>query len=244
MNSFFQRSELLLGKEGMYKLKNSTIAVFGVGGVGSFAVEGLVRTGIGRIILVDYDIIDITNINRQIHASQETIGRYKVDAMKDRILSINPYIDVITHKEKYNRENRDLLLFNDYDYVIDAVDLVSSKIDLIMECKRRGINIISSMGAGNKLNPTMFRVSDIYKTKICPLARVMRRELKRRGLEELKVVYSEEFPLLINMESENLRKAIPGSVSFVPSVAGFITASEVVKDIALGGAKIGTDRDN
>ncbi len=244
MSEYFQRSELLLGKEGMERLEKSSIAVFGIGGVGSFAVEGLVRTGIGRIILIDYDIIDITNINRQVHASQDTIGMYKVDAMKDRILSINPNVEVVIYKEKYNKDNRDLLLFNDYDYVIDAVDLVSSKIDLIMECKSRGINIISSMGAGNKLNPTMFRVADIYETKICPLARVMRRELKRRELESLKVVYSEEFPLLVNMENENLRKAIPGSVSFVPSVAGFITASEVVKDIVLGGAKIGTSRSN
>lgn len=244
MNNFFQRSELLLSKEGMDKLENSTIAVFGIGGVGSYAVEGLIRTGIGKIILVDYDIIDLTNINRQIHATQDTIGMYKVDAMKDRVLSINPNIEVVTYKEEYNKNNRDLLLSREYDYVIDAVDLVSSKIDLIMECKNRGINIMSSMGAGNKLNPTMFRVADIYETRICPLARVMRRELKRRGLEGLKVVYSEEVPLLINMENENLRKAIPGSVSFVPSVAGFIIASEVVKDIVLGGVKIGSNRSN
>lgn len=235
MKDYFQRSELLLGTDGMDKLQDATIAVFGIGGVGSFAVEGIVRTGIGKIVLIDYDTIDVSNINRQIHATKDTIGDYKVDAMKDRILSINPNIDIEIYKEKYNKETRDKLLSSEYDYVVDAVDMISSKIDLIMQCKKRNINIISSMGAGNKLNPTMFRVSDIYDTKICPLAKVMRRELRRRKVDSLKVVYSEEFPLLVNLEKEDLRKAIPGSVSFVPSVAGFIIASEVVKDIVLGG---------
>lgn len=233
MNNSFQRSELLLGPDGMEKLKNSTIAVFGIGGVGSYLVEALARSGIGRIIMIDYDIIDITNLNRQIHATVDTVGMYKVDAMKNRILSINPDIEVETYKKSYNKETKDKLLSKDYDYVVDAIDMISSKINLIMECKERGINIISSMGAGNKLNPTMFRVADIHDTKICPLAKVMRRELRRRGVKDLKVVYSEEFPLLANLESEDLRKAIPGSVSFVPSVAGLIIASEVIKDIVL-----------
>jgi tRNA threonylcarbamoyladenosine dehydratase len=235
MKDYFQRSALLLGPDGMDKLRDSTVAVFGIGGVGSFAVEGIVRTGIGRIVLIDYDTIDVTNINRQIHATENTVGMYKVDAMKDRILSINPNIDIKIYKKKYNKETREELLSGEYDYVVDAVDMISSKIDLTMQCKERDINIISSMGAGNKLNPTMFRVADIYDTKICPLAKVMRKELRRRKVDSLKVVYSEEFPLLINLESGDLRKAIPGSVSFVPSVAGFIIASEVVKDIVLGG---------
>lgn len=233
MNNYFQRSELLIGPDGMEKLRNSSIAVFGIGGVGSYAVEGLVRSGIGKIIMIDYDTIDTTNINRQIHATVDTVGMYKVDAMKDRVLSINPDIKVEIHKEVYNNESKYKLLSDSYDYVIDAVDMISSKINLIMECKERNIEIISSMGAGNKLNPTMIKVADIHDTKVCPLARVMRRELRKRDVKELKVVYSEEFPLLANLESIDLRKAIPGSVSFVPSVVGLIIASEVVKDIIL-----------
>lgn len=233
MENIFQRSELLLGKDGMDKLESSTVAVFGVGGVGSFAVEGLIRTGIGKIILIDYDIIDITNINRQIHATRRTVGLSKVEAMKERILEINPDVDVVIHNKKYNLETKEELLLDSYDYVVDAVDMVSSKLDLIVECKKREIPIISSMGAGNKLNPTMFKVADIYSTKICPLAKVMRRELRRRNVENLKVVYSEEIPLIVNLESKNLRKAVPGSIGFVPPAVGLIIASEVVKDIVL-----------
>lgn len=233
MNNSFKRSELLLSSSGMEKLANSTVAVFGVGGVGSFAVEGLARTGIGRIVLIDYDIIDITNINRQVHATEKTVGKFKVEVMRNRILEINPKANVQIYKEKYNEESSERLLSDEYDYVVDAIDMVSSKIDLIVECKKRNINIISSMGAGNKLNPTMFKVSDIYNTKICPLAKVMRKELRKRDVKELKVVYSEEVPLLVNLESHDLRKAIPGSVGFVPPVVGLIIASEVVKDIAL-----------
>lgn len=233
MENPFMRSELLLGSKGMEKLSKSTVAVFGIGGVGSFAVEALVRTGLGRIILVDYDIIDVTNINRQIHASKRTVGSFKVDAMKERILDINPDIQVVIHKKKYNKETREELLSDKYDYVVDAIDMVSSKLDLICECKKRNIPVISSMGAGNKLNPTMFKVADIHSTKICPLAKVMRRELRRREIESLKVVYSEEIPLIVNLESEDLRKAIPGSIGFVPPVVGMIIASEVVKDIVL-----------
>lgn len=232
MNNPFIRSQLLLGENGMKNLQNSTVAVFGVGGVGSFAIEALVRTGIGKIILIDYDIIDITNINRQIHATTKTVGLPKVEIMKDRILDINPNIEVIVHKEKYNSETKDMLLSKEYDYVVDAIDMVSSKIDLIVECKERKIPIISSMGAGNKLNPTMFKVGDIYSTKICPLAKIMRHELRKRGIKELKVVWSEETPIPINLEVSDLRKAVPGSIGFVPSVVGLIIASEVIKDLA------------
>lgn len=233
MNNAFQRSELLMGPEGMEKLLNSTVAVFGIGGVGSYVVEALARSGIGRIIMIDYGTIDITNINRQVHATVDTVGMYKVDAMKERLLLINPNIVVETFKATYNKDTKDKLLSDEYDYVVDAIDMISSKINLIMECKDRGIEIISSMGAGNKLNPTMLKVADINDTKICPLARVMRKELRRRGVKGLKVVFSEEYPLLVNLESENLRKAIPGSSSFVPPSFGLIIASEVVKDIVL-----------
>lgn len=233
MKNSFQRSELLIGPDGMEKLKNSHIAVFGVGGVGSYAIEALARSGIGRITMVDYDIIDVTNINRQVHATFDTIDMYKVDAMKDRLLAINPNIEAYIYKEKYNKDTKGRLISGNYDYVVDAVDMVSSKIDLIKECKDRNIQIISSMGAGNKLNPTMLKVADIHDTKICPLAKVMRKELRRRSIKGVKVVYSEEFPLLVNLEKEDLRKAIPGSSSFVPPAAGLIIASEVVKDIVL-----------
>lgn len=233
MTSPFLRTEYLLGKEAMERLKNSSVAVFGIGGVGSFAVEALVRSGIGNIYLIDYDIIDITNINRQIHATSKTVGLPKVEVMKERILEINPDLNVTIFKEKYNSETKDLLLSHKYDYVIDAIDMVSSKIDLIVECKKRNIPIISSMGAGNKLNPTMFKVGDIYSTMICPLAKVMRYELRKRNIKDLKVVWSEEVPKPVNLEKESLRKAVPGSVGFVPSVVGLIIASEVIKDIGL-----------
>lgn len=232
MSSPFMRSELLLGSEGMEKLANSTVAIFGVGGVGSFAAEALVRTGIGKIVLIDYDIIDITNINRQIHATRKTVGLYKVEVMKDRILDINPNIDIRVYKEKYDQSTKEMLFSNKYDYIIDAIDMVSSKIDLIVESKKKKIPIISSMGAGNKLNPTMFQVGDIYSTKVCPLAKVMRHELRKRNVDDLKVVWSEEVPMNINLERTDLRKAVPGSIGFIPSVVGLIISSEVIKDIA------------
>lgn len=233
MSNPFIRSELLLGKEGMERLSKSTVAIFGVGGVGSFAAEALVRTGLGKIILIDYDIIDVSNINRQIHATSKTVGLPKVEVMKERLMDINPNLQVITFKEKYNEYTRELLLSKDYDYVIDAIDMISSKIDLIVTCKSMGIPVISSMGAGNKLNPYMFKVGDIYSTKVCPLAKVMRNELRKRNIDKLKVVWSEETPMKVNLEKETLRKAVPGSISFVPSVVGLIIASEVIKDIAL-----------
>ncbi len=173
MDNRFIRTELLLGKEGMIKLKNSTVAVFGIGGVGSFACEALVRSGLGKIILVDYDIIDISNINRQIHATSSTVGLPKVEVMKKRLLEINPELDIEVYQEKYNDETREKLISTDYDYVIDAIDMITSKIDLITTCKEKNIPIISSMGAGNKLNPTLLEVGDIYSTHTCPLAKVM-----------------------------------------------------------------------
>ncbi len=237
MDNRFIRTELLLGKEGMIKLKNSTVAVFGIGGVGSFACEALVRSGLGKIILVDYDIIDISNINRQIHATSSTVGLPKVEVMKKRLLEINPELDIEVYQEKYNDETREKLISTDYDYVIDAIDMITSKIDLITTCKEKNIPIISSMGAGNKLNPTLLEVGDIYSTHTCPLAKVMRRELKRRNIKELKVVWSKEKPKKVNLEKPGVRKAVPGSISFVPSVAGLILASEVVKDLVFGGEK-------
>lgn len=231
MNDFFKRTEFVIGEESMRILSNATVAIFGVGGVGSFAAEGLTRSGIGKIILVDYDIIDITNINRQIHATSKTIGQLKVEVMRDRLLDINPDLDIIIHSLKYNEDTKGYLLSKEYDYIIDSIDMVSSKIDLIVTAKSMGIPIISAMGAGNKMSPTSFKVGDIYETNICPLARVMRRELKKRNIDDLKVVWSDEVPAKVNLESEALRKAVPGSVSFVPSVVGLIMASQVVKDL-------------
>jgi tRNA A37 threonylcarbamoyladenosine dehydratase len=238
MDSRFSRTELLLGEEGMKILKNARVAVFGIGGVGSFASEALVRAGLGMIIIVDYDIIDITNINRQIHATSRTVDLPKVEVMKDRLLEINPSLDIIAIKDVYKDENKDRLLSQDYDYVIDAIDMVSAKINLIENCKRLNIPIISCMGAGNKLNPTMLQVGDIYKTNTCPLAKVMRNELRKRNIKNLKVVWSTEKPIKVNLEKEGTRKAVPGSVSFVPSVAGLILASEVVKDLVFGGVSL------
>ena len=211
------------------------MAVFGIGGVGSFTSEALVRAGLGKIILIDYDIIDITNINRQIHATSKTVGLVKVEVMKERLLAINPELKIEIYREKYNEKNREKLISTAYDYVVDAIDMVTAKIDLITTCKEKNIPIISSMGAGNKLNPTLLEVGDIYSTHTCPLAKVMRRELKRRNIKELKVVWSKEKPIKVNLEKAGVRKAVPGSVSFVPSVAGLILASEVVKDLVFGG---------
>jgi tRNA A37 threonylcarbamoyladenosine dehydratase len=228
----FSRTELLIGKEGLLKLKNSTVAVFGIGGVGSFAVEGLVRAGIGKLVLIDGDDVCVTNLNRQIHATTFTIGKPKVDVMKDRILAINPEAQVLTFKEFYSSKNSDKLLSKEYDYVIDAIDRVPSKVDLIAKCTLLGIPIISSMGAGNKLDPTKFEVGDIYQTSVCPLAKVMRRELRKRGIKSLKVVYSKEEPIKNFYRSEaKISKPAPGSISFVPSVVGLILAAEVVKDL-------------
>ncbi|NMA86135.1 MAG: tRNA threonylcarbamoyladenosine dehydratase [Tissierellia bacterium] len=233
MREQFSRTEILLGKENMEKLYNSKVAVFGIGGVGSFASEALVRSGLGNIVLIDYDIIDISNINRQIHADFNTIGEKKVLAMKNRLLNINPDLNIIVYDEIYTEESV-YLLNEDYDYIIDAIDMVSSKISLIEKAKAMDIKIISAMGAGNKLNPAMFEVSDIYKTNTCPLAKVMRRELRKRNIDRLKVVWSKEEPIKTNLEAKGLRKSIPGSVAFVPSTCGLILAAEVIKDL-IGG---------
>lgn len=242
----FSRTEMLIGTEGLQKLKESKIAVFGIGGVGSFSVEALARSGVGSLVFVDDDDISLTNINRQIHAIRKTVGKPKVEIMKERVLDINPEANVIAYKELYNKDSAERLLKDDYTYVIDAIDMVSSKLDLIERCKKRNIPIISAMGAGNKLNPTMLEVSDIYKTSVCPLAKVMRKELRNRNIKNLKVVYSKEVPIVpqnvsgncntdcINQSEDKtytVRRQIPGSVSFVPSVAGLIIASEVIKDI-------------
>lgn len=245
MSHAFSRTEMLIGAEGLKKLQESKIAVFGIGGVGSFAVEALARSGVGHLVLVDSDDVCLTNINRQIHATTKTIGLPKVEVMKNRVLEINPQIEVEAYKELYNSDSADRLLSNDYSYVIDAIDMVSAKIDLIVRCKERNIPIISSMGAGNKLNPAMLEVDDLYNTSICPLAKVMRRELRKRGVKSLKVVYSKEEPkkplpipqtcpencTCSNKGRTTVRRQVPGSISFVPSVAGLIIASEVIKDI-------------
>lgn len=229
----FQREELLIGKENLEKLKNSHVIIFGVGGVGGFAVEALVRAGVGEISVVDYDNVDITNINRQIIATQNTIGLSKVETIKERAISINPNIKIHAYKEKYDEEKNNFFFENKkYDYVVDAIDLVSSKLSLIEISTRKNIPIISSMGTGNKINPTMLEVSDIYKTSVCPLAKVMRKELKSRGIKKLKVVYSKELPMKPTNEDGSREKSKNiGSISFVPSVAGLIIASEVIKDI-------------
>lgn len=229
----FQREEILIGKENLNKLKNSHVIIFGCGGVGGFVIEGLVRAGIGKITVVDFDTIDITNINRQIIATQKTIGKNKVDVIKERALSINPNIIVNTINEKYSSETQDIFFNNKtYDYIVDAIDIISSKISLVEIAVQNNIPIISSMGTGNKINPTMLEISDIYKTSVCPLAKVMRRELKKRKIKKLKVLYSKELPLKPKNEDCSREKSVNvGSISFVPSVAGLIIASEVIKDI-------------
>ena len=219
----FSRTETLLGKEAMDKLRDSKIAVFGVGGVGGYVVEALARSGIGHFVLVDSDKVDITNINRQIIALNSTIGMSKVQVMKDRILDINPEADVEVRECFYLPETASEFDFTEYDYVVDAVDTVTAKIDIITRAKKCGVRVISSMGAGNKLDSTAFKVADISKTKICPLAKVIRYELKKRGIKDVKVVYSEEIPVI--------KKQIPASIAFVPSVCGLVMASEVVKDL-------------
>ena len=241
----FSRTQLLLGAEAMEKLKGAHVAVFGIGGVGGYVCEALVRSGVGAFDLVDDDKVCLTNLNRQIIATRKTIGKYKVEVMRDRILEINPDCDVRVHQCFYLPETADQFDFTQYDYVVDAIDTVTGKIALIENAKKAGTPIISSMGAGNKVDPTAFEVADIYKTSVCPLARVMRYELKRRGIKKLKVVYSKEKPIPPiadedpNSENGCFSKAdkvpgkrqVPGSTAFVPSVAGLIIAGEVIKDI-------------
>lgn len=244
----FSRTELLLGKDGMDKLAHARVAVFGIGGVGGYAVEALVRSGIGTLDLIDDDKVCLTNINRQIYATRKTVGRYKVDVAAERIAEINPDAMVNTYKTFYTPETSGQFNFYDYDYVIDAIDTVTGKLELIENAAKCHTPIISSMGAGNKLDPASFEVSDIYKTSVCPLAKVMRRELKKRGIKKLKVVYSKEQPLTpiddmaVSCRSNCIcppgtarkctqRRQVPGSTSFVPSVAGLIIAGEVIRDL-------------
>ncbi len=256
----FSRTEILIGKESLNELRKSKVAIFGVGGVGSYVVEGLVRSGVEDFVLVDDDLISLTNLNRQIHATRNTVGKVKVDVMKDRILEINPNAKVEAIRAFYLPDKADELIKEDYNYIVDAVDTVTAKIDLVLQAQKYGIPIISSMGAGNKLDPTKFQVADIYSTSMDPLAKVMRRELRRRGVKSLKVVYSTEQPLKpdelgessISTDSNNNvgninnigsdstgegpikqinKRQTPGSISFVPSVAGLIIAGEVIKDI-------------
>lgn len=244
----FSRTELLIGSEAMDKLRKATVAIFGIGGVGAYTVEALARCGIGKLVLIDDDTICLTNINRQIHATTKTVGKAKVDAMAERVREISPKTEVVTYMEFYKAETADRLLSTDYDYVVDAIDTISGKIDMVVRCSELGIPIISSMGAGNKLNAAAFEVTDIYKTSVCPLAKVMRYELRKRHVKKLKVVYSKEEPIKPDENSLQSckhgcicppgsertcasRRQIPGSISFVPSVVGLILAGEVVNDL-------------
>lgn len=245
----FSRTELLIGKEALERLSKAHVAVFGIGGVGGYVVEALVRSGIGNFDLIDDDKVCLTNLNRQIIATRDTIGRYKVEVMRERILSINSDAEVTTHRCFYLPENARDFDFSSYDYVVDAVDTVTAKLEIVMRAKESNIPVISCMGVGNKLNPTQLEIADIYKTSVCPLAKVMRRELRKRGVDKLKVLYSKEEPITPLDDSEDTcrehcvcppgttrkctqRRAVPGSISFVPSAAGLIIASEVVKDLA------------
>ena len=243
----FSRTELLIGKQGIEKLQNAKVAIFGIGGVGSFVVEGLARAGVGNFILVDDDKVCLTNLNRQLIATHKTVGKFKVDVAKERILDINPNANVEIYKEFFMPDSKEIL-DNSVNYIVDAVDTVTAKIELVIRANKLNIPIISCMGTGNKLDPTLFKVTDIYKTNICPLAKVMRKELRARGIKKLKVVYSEEEPIKPDETLESSCKTgcicppgtkrkciaknqVPGSVSFVPSVAGLIIAGEVIKDI-------------
>ncbi|MBQ9634092.1 MAG: tRNA threonylcarbamoyladenosine dehydratase, partial [Schwartzia sp.] len=232
MTEAFSRTKLLLGEDGLAKLAKARVAVFGIGGVGSFAAEALCRAGIGHFLLVDSDTIDVSNINRQIHATTRTVGQKKTDVMRARMLEINPAADVRAKCEFYEPDRAEAFFTEPPDYIVDAVDTVTAKISLVVEAEKRSIPIISAMGAGNKLDPTRFEVADIYKTSVCPLAKVMRKELKKRGIPRLKVVYSKEPPIRPDVaETEDARRQTPGSVPFVPSAAGLILASEVVRDL-------------
>ena len=229
----FSRTERLVGSEALDILKTSRVAVFGIGGVGGYTVEALARSGVGSFLLVDNDTVSLTNLNRQIIATTETLGKDKVDVMKERIVSINPDAQVEIRKCFYLPETADSFDLSGFDYIVDAVDTVTAKIDLIVRANQLGVPVISAMGAGNKLDPTRFEVTDIYKTSVCPLAKVMRRELKKRHIKKCKVVYSKEQPVkpVTDIDEQSSKKSIPGSIAFVPSVAGLIIAGEVVKDL-------------
>ena len=229
----FSRTERLVGSEALDILKTSRVAVFGIGGVGGYTVEALARSGVGSFLLVDNDTVSLTNLNRQIIATTDTLGKDKVDVMKERIVSINPDAQVEIRKCFYLPETADSFDLSGFDYIVDAVDTVTAKIDLIVRANQLGVPVISAMGAGNKLYPTRFEVTDIYKTSVCPLAKVMRRELKKRHIKKCKVVYSKEQPVkpVTDIDEQSSKKSIPGSIAFVPSVAGLIIAGEVIKDL-------------
>jgi tRNA threonylcarbamoyladenosine dehydratase len=253
MLHMFSRTEQLIGKEALAHLHASKIAIFGIGGVGSYVVEGLVRAGVGHFVLVDDDRVSLSNLNRQLIATQRTIGQLKVEVARERILDINPEAEVEIHPLFYGPDTAEELAWLDMNYIVDAMDTVSAKIDLVVRARKFCIPVISSMGTGNKLDPTCFQVADIYQTSVCPLSRIMRKELKKRGIDSLKVVYSQELPIALQPEALLLlengpttqspydaagadlpaprRSRVPGSISFVPSVAGLIIASEVVKDL-------------
>ncbi len=244
----FSRTQLLLGKEGMEKLAGARVAVFGIGGVGGYTVEALARSGVGVFDLIDDDKVCLTNLNRQLHATRKTVGKYKVDVAEERIKDINPQAEVHTYKTFYMPDTADQFDFTQYDYIVDAIDTVTGKLDMIVRATQAGVPIISSMGAGNKLDPTAFEVADINQTSVCPLARIIRKELKKRGVKKLKVVYSRE-PAMTPIEDMSIsckahcicppgterkcteRRQVPGSNAFVPSVVGLIIAGEVVKDL-------------
>ena len=232
MSEAFSRTELIYGREAMERIASSHIAVFGIGGVGGYVVEALARSGVGALDLIDSDKVVTSNLNRQIIATRSTIGRFKVDVAAERIADINPDCKVRTFKIFYLPETADRFDFTDYDYVVDAIDTVTGKLTLIENAKAAGVPIISSMGAGNKVNPAAFEVADIYKTSVCPLAKVMRRECKKRGIKSLKVVYSKEEPRTpLELIQEGSRRSIPGSTAFTPSVAGLIIAGEIINDL-------------
>lgn len=241
MSNQFSRTQLLLGQENMERLNHARVAIFGIGGVGGYVAEALARSGVGSFVLVDNDTVCLSNINRQIIATHKTLGKYKTEVMRERILDINPGAQVEIRNCFYLPENAHEFDFHNYSYVVDAVDTVTAKIEIILRAQQCGVPVISSMGAGNKLNPTCFLVDDIYKTTMCPLAKVMRRELKKRGVKKLKVVYSTEKPVRPRKEEQgdqaaaegHSRRDTPGSVAFVPSVAGLILAGEIVKDLIL-----------
>lgn len=231
-DKYKERTKIVIGQDGIDLLRNANILVFGIGGVGSYVVEGLVRAGIGNLTIVDFDTVDITNINRQIPALHSTIGMNKTDVLEKRIKDINPEINLKCHTSLYNEDTSDTLLDGDYDFVVDAIDMVPSKIHLIESCYKRGLNIISSMGMGNKLDPTMIEIADIHKTEMCPLAKIIRRETKKRGIKKLPVVYSREKPRDTGITQEDGRtKRVNGSMSFVPSCAGLIISSYIVRKI-------------
>ena len=230
MKNEFTRTELLIGKTGVEKLKKSKVVVYGIGGVGSYVVEGLARAGIGHIVIVDFDKVDITNINRQLLATHSTIGKDKVEVMKERILDINPNVVVEAYKPDEIENGEESLINNSVTYVVDAIDTITNKIKLIERANKENVKIISATGAANKLDPTAFEVADIYKTSMCPVCKILRKELKQRGIKHLKVVYSKETPIKPKIE-EKTNERVLGSISFVPSVAGLIIASQVVKEI-------------